>query len=78
MTNQKLFDDADVGPHRPPGSSPIQRRGERVEVAGLATADYEAIEQKLEGMMMDVLDASIDDILRHYQHHTVGMSASID
>jgi hypothetical protein len=26
---------------------------------------------------MDVLDASIDDILRHYQRHTVGVTASI-
>jgi hypothetical protein len=66
-----------VGPHRPPGSSPIQRRGERVEVAGLAIADYEAIEQNLEGLTMDVPDASIDDISRCYQCHTVGVSASI-
>ena len=25
MTNQVLFDNADVGPYHPPGSSPIQR-----------------------------------------------------
>jgi hypothetical protein len=41
MTNQMLFDDADVGPYRPPGSSPIQRRGERDVVAGVAAADFE-------------------------------------
>jgi hypothetical protein len=27
---------------------------------------------------MNILDASIDDISRHYQRHTMGMSASID
>jgi hypothetical protein len=27
---------------------------------------------------MNILDASIDDIPRHYQRHTVGVSASID
>jgi hypothetical protein len=56
-----------VGPHRPQGSSPIQRPEERVEVAGLATVDYEAIEKNLEGLIMDILDASIDDISRRYQ-----------
>jgi hypothetical protein len=77
MTNQMLFDDADVGPYIPPGSSPIQRRGERGVIAGVAVADYETIEQNLEGLTMNILDASIDDVLRHYQCHTVGVSASI-
>jgi hypothetical protein len=27
--------------------------------------------------MMNISDASIDDISRHYQRHTVGVSASI-
>jgi hypothetical protein len=77
MTNQKLFDNIDVGPHRPPGTSPIQRRGEAVEVAGLVVADYEAIEQNLEGLTTDVPDISIDEIPRHYQHHTMGVSSSL-
>jgi hypothetical protein len=77
MTNQMLFDDADVGPYRPPGSSPIQRRGERDDVAGVVVADYETIEKNLEGLTMNIPDASIDDIPRHYQCHTVGVSASI-
>ena len=77
MNNQKLFDDVDVGPHLPQGSSPIQRSGERAEVVGLSTADYEAIEKNLEGLTTDVLDASIDNILRCYQRHTVGVSTSI-
>jgi hypothetical protein len=66
-----------VGPYRPPGSSPIQRRGERVDVAGVAVVDYEILEKNLEGLTMNILDASIDDIPRHYQRHTVGVSASI-
>jgi hypothetical protein len=77
MTNQILFDDIDVGPYRPPGSSPIQRRGERDVVGVVATVDYETIEKNLEGLTMNIPDASIDDILRHYQRHTVGVSASI-
>jgi hypothetical protein len=77
MTNKKLFDDVDVGCHRPLGSSTIQRRGERVEVAGLAVVDYEAIEKNLEGLTVDIPDASIDEIPRHYQCQTVGVSTSI-
>jgi hypothetical protein len=56
-----------VGPHRPLGSYPIQRRGERVKVVGLVVLDYEAIDKNLEGMIVDIPDASIDDIMRHYQ-----------
>jgi hypothetical protein len=66
MTNKKKFDDVYVGPHLPQGSSPIQRSGERAKVVGLSTADYEAIEKNLEGMTMDISDASIDEILRCY------------
>ena len=39
--------------------------------------DYEAIEQNLEGLTADVLDITIGEILRHYQHHIVGMSESL-
>jgi hypothetical protein len=66
-----------VGPYRPPGSSPIQRRGERGVVAGVAVMDLEAIEQNLEGLTMNVPDATVDELPRHYQRHTVGVSASI-
>ena len=58
---KNLFDDANVGPHRPPGSSPIQRQGERVEVARVVIVDYEAIEKKMEGLKVDVTDASVND-----------------
>jgi hypothetical protein len=77
MTNQKLLDNEDVGPHHPPGTSPIQRRGERIEVVGLDVADYEAIEQNLEGLTVDVPYISIDEIPRRYQRHTVGVSSSL-
>jgi hypothetical protein len=77
MTNRVLFDDADVGPYRPPGSSPIPRRGERGVVVGVVVVDPEAIEQNMEGLTMNFLDATIDEIPRHCQCHTVGVSTSI-
>jgi len=72
-----LFDNADVGPYHPPGSSPIQRRGERGVIAGVVFVDFDIIEQNLEGLTMNVHDASIYDIPRHYQFHIVGVSTSI-
>jgi hypothetical protein len=39
--------------------------------------DLEAIEQNLEGLTMHVPDTTVDEILRHYQRHTVVISASI-
>ena len=39
--------------------------------------DYEAVEQNLEGLTVDVLDIAIGEIPRHYQRHTVGMSESL-
>jgi hypothetical protein len=72
-----FFDNTDVGPHRPPGTSPIQRRGEPVEVARLVVSDYEAIEENLEGLTAYVPDISTDEIPRRYQCHTVGVSSSL-
>jgi hypothetical protein len=76
-TNQKLIDNVDVGPHRPLGTSPIQRQGEVAEVEGWDVVDYKAIDQNLEGLTIDVLDISIDEISRHYQCHTMGVSSSL-
>jgi hypothetical protein len=42
-------------------------------VAGWDFGDYEAVEQNLEGLMTDISDISIDEILRCYQHHIVGI-----
>jgi hypothetical protein len=66
-----------VGPYHPLGSSPIQRRGEISVIAGVVVVDLKAIKQNLEGLTINVLDATIYDIPRHYQRHTVGVSASI-
>jgi hypothetical protein len=66
MTNPTLFDDVDVGPYHPLGSSPIQRQGERGAIAGLSDVDLETTKQNLEGLTMNITDASIDDIPRHY------------
>ena len=72
-----FFDDIDVGPYRPLGMSPIQRRGEAAPVARWDVKDYEVVEYNLEGLTTDVLDIAIGEILRHYQRHTVGMSESL-
>jgi hypothetical protein len=77
MTNQVLFDDAYVGPYRPPSSSPIQRRGERDVIVGVVVADFETIEKNMDGLTMNIPDVSIDDVPRHYQIHIVGVSTSI-
>ena len=67
-----------MGHYRPLGSSPIHRQGERGVVAGVAVADLEVIEQNLEGLIMHVPDAIVDELHGHYQRHTMGVSASID
>jgi hypothetical protein len=76
-TNQKLFDNVYVGLHWPLGTAPIQRRGDPVEVARLAIVNYEAIEQNLEGLTVDVPYISIDEIPRCYHHNTMGISSSL-
>ena len=76
-TNQEIFDNEDVGPHLPIGTYPIHRWGEEVEVVELAATDYETIKQNLEGLTANVSDVSIDEIPRHYQCHTVGISSSL-
>jgi hypothetical protein len=66
MTNQILFENANVGPYCPPGSSPIERRGERGFATREVVADFETIEKNPEGFTMNIPDASIDDIPRQY------------
>jgi hypothetical protein len=76
-TNQKsYFDDTEVGPYRPLGTSPIQRQGEVAPVARWDAEDYEAVEQNLEGLTADVPDIAIGEIPRRYKCHIVGMSKS--
>jgi hypothetical protein len=45
-----FVDNTDVGPYRPPGSSPIQRRGEAAAVVPQYAEDYLVVEQNLEGL----------------------------
>jgi hypothetical protein len=44
LIKKYLFDDTDVGPYRPPGTSTIQRRGEAAPVARWDAKDYKAVE----------------------------------
>jgi hypothetical protein len=67
----------DVGPYRPPGTSPIQRRGEVAPVPRWDAKDYEAVEQNLEGLMADIPDMPLGEVPRCYQRHIVGVSESI-
>jgi hypothetical protein len=76
-TNTKSFvDNTDVGPYRPPGTSPIQRRGE-VATAPQYAEDYQVVEQNLEGLTADIPDMTLEEVPRRDQRHTVGVSASM-
>jgi hypothetical protein len=76
-TNTKSFvDNTDVGPYRPPDTSPIQRRGE-VAVAPQYAEDYQVVEQNLEGLTADIPDMTLEEVPRRDQRHTVGVSASM-
>ena len=46
-------------------------------VAGWDIKDYEAMEQKLEGLMADIPDMLIEEVPRRYQCHTIGVSDSL-
>jgi hypothetical protein len=76
-TNTKSFvDNTDVGPYRPPGTSPIQRRGE-VAAAPQYAEDYQVVEQNLEGLTADIPDMTLEEVPRRDQRHTVGVSAAM-
>jgi len=48
-----------------------------VVVAGWDVDNYEAMEQNLEGLTASIPDMSIEEVMRHYQRHTLGMSDSL-
>jgi hypothetical protein len=77
LIKKSLFDDTDVGPYRPPGTYPIQRRGEATPVAIWDAEDYEAMEKNLGGLTVDIPDIAIREIPRRYQCHTMGVLESI-
>jgi hypothetical protein len=71
-----VVDDTDVGPYRPPGTSPIQRQ-EEVVVAPQYAEDYQVVEQNLEGLTADILDMPLEEVPRHDHHHTIGELGSM-
>jgi hypothetical protein len=72
-----FVDNTDVGPYRPPGSSPIQRRGEAAAVLPQYVEDYQVVEQNLEGLTADIPDMTLEEVPRRDQRHTVGVSAAM-
>jgi hypothetical protein len=76
LIQNRFVDNTDVGPYRPPSSSPIQRRGE-VPTAPQYTEDYQTVEQNLEGLTADIPDMTLEEVPRRDQRHTVGVSAAM-
>jgi hypothetical protein len=72
-----FVDNTDVGPYRPPGTSPIQRRGEVAAVVPQYAEDYQVVEQNLEGLTADIPDMTLEEVPRRDQRHTVGVSAAM-
>ena len=68
-----------MAPYRPPGSYLIQIRGEIGVMVGegVVVEDLEEIEQNLEGLTLNILDITVDDLPQCYQRHKVGVSTSI-
>jgi hypothetical protein len=60
----KISQNEDVAPFRPPGTSPIHRRGETGAMAGrvVEVEDLEQIKQNLEGLTMDIPDITVDEL----------------
>jgi hypothetical protein len=71
-----VVDDTDVGPYRPPGTSPIRWRGEVAPVPQYAE-DYQVVEQNLEGLTADIPDMSLEEVPRRDQRHIVGVLGSM-
>jgi hypothetical protein len=72
-----FVDNTDVGPYRPPDTSPIQRRGEVAAIVPQYAKDYQVVEQNLEGLTTDIPDMTLEEIPRRDQRHTVGVSAAM-
>jgi hypothetical protein len=66
-----------MGPYQPPGTSPIQRRGEVAPVPRWDAKYYEAVEQNLEGLTAEIPDMPLGEVPRCYQRHTVSVSEFI-
>jgi hypothetical protein len=46
-------------------------------VEGVVAIDLEVIEKSLEGLTVNIPDATMDELPLHYQRHTIGVSTSI-
>jgi hypothetical protein len=77
LNTKFIVDDTDVGPYRPPGTCPIQQRGEVVPVPQWEAGDYQAVEQNLEGLTVDIPYMPLGEVPRRDQRHTVGVSESM-
>jgi hypothetical protein len=76
LNTKFVFDDTDVGPYQPPGTSPIHRRGEVVETPQY-DEDYQVVEQNLEGLTANIPDMPLEEVPRRDQRHIVGVSGSM-
>ena len=68
---------ADIGPSRPVGASPIERRGAVREMVIRCTEvdeELDKMEENIQRLTMGILDISIDDLPRLYQCQTTGVS----
>jgi hypothetical protein len=72
-----FVDNIDVGPYRPPGTSPIQRRGEVAETTPQYVEDYQVVEQNLEGLTTDIPYMTLEEVPQCDQCHTIGVSTTM-
>jgi hypothetical protein len=77
LNTKFIFDDIDVGPYRPLGTSPIQWRGEVALVPQWDARDYQAVEKNLKVLTGDIPDMPLGEVPRRDQRHTVGVSESM-
>ena len=62
LNTKFFFDETDVGPYRPPGTSSIQWRGEVGPLPQWDAEDYEAVEQNLEGLTTDIPEMPLGEV----------------
>jgi hypothetical protein len=78
MTNTKMFvDNTNFGPYRPPGTSPIQQRGEVPAAVPQYVEDYQVVEHNLEFLTADIPDMTLEEVPRCDQRHTVEVSTAM-
>ena len=63
---------ANVGDAHPRGSSPMDRR-EGARFVHRGDDELMELEENLDRVTLDILDAAIDDLPRRFQRHTMGV-----